>query len=485
MLTTIRSVAVREPVIALTAISSWLCFNAASQIPGGDSAPQMYDGTISFSSRQESSGRSLRFIADFLGQQKKSKLTGLVLGRLDAFNRVGATFGDERSSEFCNDYAQQLRTQLPPNTPVIRLSERRFAILLALDSMTTIIDIASHLAEEQPPQFQNGEDTLFVDLTLGVAVFPSHADSAESLFRRAELALNEAAAKDLNFEIYRPEATQQQAALWKFSSDLERAIKGGAIDIYMQPKVRVEDGRMAGAEALIRWRQESGRLVLPGEFVPIAERSGSIVPLTWLVFDRVAELVESWPPLDGAFKVAVNVSARVLEHTDFGPRLNALQERLAAFGVGLIVELTEESLISDYSSALARLHRIRKAGVDLAIDDFGKGYSSLSYLKDIPATEIKIDKSFVGTAAVDDKDWHIIKAATQLAHAFGMRVVAEGVDSVEALNALSDLGCEYAQGFFIARPMRGELLLEWARAYESSASGRRLFLNHAPTAAEA
>jgi EAL domain-containing protein (putative c-di-GMP-specific phosphodiesterase class I)/GGDEF domain-containing protein len=445
----------------------------------------MQDGSASFSSREESNGRSLQFIAEFLQRQKKSKLTGLVLGRLDAFNRIGATFGAERSTEFCNDYAQQLRTQLPPNTPVIRLAERRFAILLALDSMTTIIDITSHLAEEQPPQFQNGEDTLFVDLTLGVAVFPTHADSAESLFRRAELALNEAAAKDINFEIYRPEATQQQAALWKFTSDLERAIKVGAIEIYLQPKVQVSDGRVAGAEALIRWRQQSGRLILPGEFVPIAERSGSIVPLTWLVFDRVADLVESWPPFDRSFKMAINVSARVLEHTDFGPRLNVLHERLAAVGVGLIVELTEESLISDYSSALSRLHRIRKAGIDLAIDDFGKGYSSLSYLKDIPATEIKIDKSFVGTAAVDDKDWHIIKATTDLAHAFGMQVVAEGVDSVESLNALGELGCEYAQGFFIARPMRAELLLEWARAYESGVAARSPLQALVPSAVEA
>ena len=297
--------------------------------------------------------------------------------------------------------------------------------------------------------------------------------------------MNEASAKDLNFEIYRPEATQQQVALWKFSSDLERAIKSGGIETYLQPKIRVSDGEMVGAEALIRWRQESGRLILPGEFVPIAERSGSIVPLTWLVFDRVAELISAWPPFEGEFKIAINVSARVIDHTDFPQRLNSLAETLAKSGVGLILELTEESLISDYDSALGRLKRIRKSGVELAIDDFGKGYSSLSYLKDIPATEIKIDKSFVSTVPFDEKDMHIIKAATDLAHAFGMRVVAEGVDDAEAMRTLQSLGCEYAQGFFIARPMRADLLLEWARAYESTSTTLTRSQLGPPQAAEA
>ena len=427
----------------------------------------------------------MQFIAEFLKRESPHKLTGLLLAQLDAFNRIGATFGDDRSSEFCNDYAQQLRTILPPNTPVIRLAQRRFAILLSLDSMTTIIDIASHLAEEQPPQFQDDEDALFVDLTLGVAMHPTHADSAESLFRRAELALNEASAKDLNFEIYRPEATQEQVTLWKFQSDLERAIKCGGIEVYLQPKVRISDCEVIGAEALIRWRQESGRLILPGEFVPLSERSGSIVPLTWLVFDRVAELVSSWPAFEKEFKIAINISARVLDHTDFVPRLYSLADTLSSFGVGLILELTEESLISDDGSALGRLKRIRKSGVELSIDDFGKGYSSLSYLKDIPASEIKIDKSFVTNAPVDAKDRHIIKAATDLAHAFGMRVVGEGVDCIEVMQTLEALGCEIAQGFYIARPMRAELLLEWARAYGSTSTVRALTEQQAQNVAEA
>lgn len=425
--------------------------------------------------RSKRKSASLRFIDQFLRSDSAGKLTGLLVGQLDAFNRISATFGADESNAFCSDYSQQLRMLLPPSTPVIRLSERRFAVLLALDSVTTLIDVASRLGEEQPPQFRFGEDTFLVDLTLGIAVYPTHADDGASLFRRAELALNEARSRELTFEIYRPDATQQQAALWKFSSDLEQAVQKGALEVYMQPKVRVADGQMVGAEALVRWRQDSGRLVLPSEFIPLAERSGSVVPITWLVFDRIAEMAGSWPAFHEDFSIAVNVSAQALEHMEFRSRIGALKDGLQDRGIGLLVELTEESLVSTYEKTVSKLERIRKMGIGLAIDDFGKGYSSLTYLKDIPATEIKIDKKFVGSVASDKKDWHIVKAAMDLAHAFGMRVVAEGVDNSESLRVLEELGCELAQGFYIARPMRGELLADWVKAYKEQSSARLIF----------
>lgn len=418
---------------------------------------------------------SVRFIEQFLHQTSSSKLTGLLMGQLDAFNRISATFGQQQSETFCSDYAQQLRRLLPNGTPVIRLSERRFALLLSLDSITTIIDIASKLGEEQPPQLQIGEDTLFVDVTMGIAVYPTHADDAESLYRRAELALNGARSNELTYEVYRPDTTQQQAALWKFASDLERAVQTGDLEVYLQPKVRIRSGKIAGAEALVRWRQENGRLVSPSEFIPLAERSGSIVPITWLVFDRISEMASSWSQLPEGFCVAVNISAQVLDHIEFRGRLKALKDALEQQGVSLTLELTEESLVEHQEAKADKLQKIRKLGVGLSIDDFGKGYSSLTYLKDIPASEIKIDKDFIGSVASDDKDWHIVKATIELARAFGMTVVAEGVDNDESLRVLSELGCELAQGFFIARPMRADLLLDWVKNYAADTTGRMMF----------
>jgi diguanylate cyclase (GGDEF)-like protein len=411
----------------------------------------------------------LRFIEQVLSQARTGRLTGLLLGQLDAFNRISATFGQQQSDSFCADYAQQLRMVLPPNTPVIRLSDRRFAILLALDSMTGVIDVASRLAERQPPQLHIGEDTFLVDVTLGIAVYPTHADNAETLFRRAELALNDARQSELTFEIYRPDSTQQQAALWKFASDLDKAVQANELEVYMQPQINIETGQVAGAEALVRWRQESGRLISPSDFIPIAERSGSVVLITWFVFEQVASSASSWNGLPNGFALSVNVSARVLDHPEFRNRLVTLKTALAARNIELTLELSEESLVEDRSQGSGKLEKIRKLGIGLAIDDFGKGYSSLTYLKEIPATEIKIDKQFIGSVASDSKDLHIVKATIDLAHAFGMRVVAEGVDNDESLRVLSELGCERAQGFYIARPMRAEFLVDWVRKYGGGA----------------
>jgi diguanylate cyclase (GGDEF)-like protein len=434
------------------------------------------DPTETQATEQQSARQSprLRFIEQVLSQTKTGRLTALLLGELDAFNRISATFGQKQSDTFCAEYAQSLRMVLPPNTPVIRLSERRFAILLGLDSVTAVIDVAQRLAEKQPPQLHIGEDTFLVDVTLGIAVYPTHADNAETLFRRAELALNDARQSELTFEIYRPDSTSQQAALWKFASDLDKAVQANDFEVFMQPQISIKTGQVAGAEALVRWRQESGRLVSPSDFIPIAERSGSVVPITWYVFEQVASSAASWSGLPPGFTLSVNVSAQVLDHPEFRNHLATLKSALEARQIQLTLELSEESLVEDRSAGSGKLEKIRKLGIGLAIDDFGKGYSSLTYLKEIPATEIKIDKQFIGSVASDSKDLHIVKATIDLAHAFGMRVVAEGVDNDESLRVLTELGCELAQGFYIARPMRAEFLVEWVRKYGGGTTDKLL-----------
>jgi diguanylate cyclase (GGDEF)-like protein len=415
----------------------------------------------------------IRFIEQFLRQGQQGRLAGLLLGQLDAFNRIATTFGHEQCDAFCATYSERLREILPPRTPIIRLSERRFAVLVDCDSMSTIMDIAVALTEDNPPQIEVGGDHFLVDVTLGIAVFPSHADDAATLFRRAELALKEAREKELAFDIYRPDATQQQAALWKFETELQSAVARRQLEVYYQPKVELASRRVCGVEALVRWRTDSGNFVPASDFIPLAEANGAIVPLTWLVFERIVVQLEAWSSLPAGFSVAVNVSPQILSHPEFTTRVKALLAALEARKLKLTIELTEDSLVQGDASSLASIERLRKLGVDLAIDDFGKGYSSLTYLKQIPAVEIKIDKRFIGTVAVDETDKQIVKTVIALAHALGMRVVAEGVDSAEAVAAIAELECEMAQGFFIGRPMRGDLVLEWMEHYAASATNRR------------
>jgi diguanylate cyclase (GGDEF)-like protein len=417
---------------------------------------------------------SIRFIDQFLHQGQQGRLAGLLLGQLDAFNRIATTFGHEQCETFCAEHAEQLRAHLPPKTPIIRLSDRRFAVLLAVDSMSAVMDAAIRLTEEKPPQLAVAGDTFLVDVTLGIAVYPSHADDAATLFRRAELALKEARENELAFDIYRPDATQQQAALWKFETDLQNAVQRNELEVYFQPKVEIARRRVCGVEALVRWRTKSGRFVPAAEFIPLAERSGAIVPITWLVFDRIAERLEDWKGVTGPFSVAVNVAPQVLTHAEFMERVRSLKDALDKRGFGLTIELTEDSLVQSDDAALMCLDRVRKLSIDLAIDDFGKGYSSLSYLKQIPATEIKIDKRFIGNIAIDKKDQQIVETVVALGHAFGMRVVAEGVDGAEALAMIRQLRCEMAQGFFIARPMRGDLVPGWIEQYAATATNTKV-----------
>jgi EAL domain-containing protein (putative c-di-GMP-specific phosphodiesterase class I)/GGDEF domain-containing protein len=427
----------------------------------------------------------LRFIEQFLREGLENRLAGLLLGQLDAFNRIATTFGHERCESFCASYAEGLRDALPPGTPIIRLSDRRFAVLLACDSMSNVMDIAIALTEDRQPLIEVDGDRLLVDLTLGISVYPSHADDAETLFRRAELALKEAREKELAFDIYRPDATQQQAALWRFESELQDAVQRGKLEVYFQPKVEIASQRVCGVEALVRWRMESGAFVPASDFIPLAETTGVIVPLTWLVFGRIAERLRDWKAIPRPFSVAVNVSPQILAHAEFMQRVKTLKAALDEHSVRLTIELTEDSLVQGDASSLGCIERLRKLGIDLAIDDFGKGYSSLTYLKQIPAAEIKIDKRFIGNIAVDATDEKIVQTVIALAHALGMRVVAEGVDSAESIATVANLGCEMAQGFFIGRPMRGDLVPDWIEHYLGTATDRRPVARDWPSFAEA
>ncbi len=271
--------------------------------------------------------------------------------------------------------------------------------------------------------------------------------------------------RDLPYDVYRPHATEQQVTLWKLESDLKRAVADGDLEVHFQPKINLSTQEVSGVEALARWRTEDGRSQSPESFIPLAERTGTIVPLTWLVFDKVLEAVRSWKRFDEPLGLAINISPQIANHCEFFERLQNLRDELRRSHVRLVIELTEDSLLQGDSKSLSNLHKIRDLDVDLAIDDFGKGYSSLTYLKEVPATEIKIDKKFIEAIGVDKTDQQIVKAVIDISHALGMEVVAEGVDSAENLSMVVALGCDTAQGFLIARPMRGDHVVDWIESY--------------------
>lgn len=410
----------------------------------------------------------IRFIDQYLSRRSPAQLMSLLLIQIDSNNRIGTTFGTQAARDACADYADTLRAIVPKGSPVIRLSDRRFAVLISPESESEARDLAELIAEAHQPEMHVEDDHFSVDVTLGVAMCPLHADDAKTLFRRAELALKAAREEGESFAIYQQNATKHQATLWKLESDLKRAISDGELEVFFQPKVELISNSVCGAEALVRWPGQDGRALSPSNFVPIAERTGDIVAMTWSVFDLVLESVLSWGALESSFGLAINISPKVADHSEFYTRLNELHLHLKELNVQLMIELTEDSLLKNEGRSMSNLHKIRSLGVDLSIDDFGKGYSSLTYLKQIPATEVKIDKRFIGTIGIDETDQQIVKAVFDLAHGLGMKVVAEGVDSDLNLRKVAELGCDVAQGFVIARPMNGNDFFEWLGNYESA-----------------
>ena len=400
-------------------------------------------------------------IGRFVGLVQPGQVGGLLLIKLDLHNRIGTSFGRVYTRKFCKGYAQKLRRFLPKGTIVLRLSGRRMAIAIVRPTVTGIVDVARSIMDRVEPRIQLGTEKFTVDVHMGVTLYPTHAEDAETLLRRAELTLQQAVDSGVSMELYEPGASGFQKALWKFETDLKEAIRDGNLEVHLQPKYSLTERRVVGAEALVRWRNQSGDLVPAAEFVPAAERSGAITPLTWVVFDEVAMAAAQMENVPRPFVISVNVPAQVLADKEFFERLAKTRVELMRHQLSLVVELTEDSLMQTDSASLDVLKKIRKNGVGLAIDDFGKGYSSLNYLRQIPANELKVDRDFVRAVSVDEKDKHIVKTAIELAQAFKMQSTAEGVDSLEVLYELAAMKCDVVQGYFIARPMRVEALERW------------------------
>lgn len=415
--------------------------------------------------RKHTGGNPLFAFSVFLDRMMRKVPEGQVLGlflmQVDQNSRIATSFGRKYTRRFCRMYASRLRKYLPKGAVVIEMPERRFGIALIRSSVPDVVDTGRALMDKVEPRLQIGSEKFSVDVRMGIALYPTHCDDGESLFRRGELALRQAQESQIPMEIYEPDASSFQKALWMFETELKQAINQGILEVYYQPKYEISERRVCGAEALVRWKTQQGRMMPAAEFVPAAERSGAIIPLTWLVFDQVMNSASKFEGLPRPFSISINVPPQALIEPQFFEKLTAVKIELARYDMSLVVELTEDGLMQTDSASIEVLERIRGLGVGLAIDDFGKGYSSLNYLRQIPASELKIDQEFVRSIALDEKDRHIVKTAIELAAAFSMDSVAEGVDNEEALQILEELGCKVIQGYFLARPMSMDALREW------------------------
>jgi len=297
---------------------------------------------------------------------------------------------------------------------------------------------------------------------VGIALSSDAGIDGEAIVRDAGTAMHRAKEQGGgHVEVFDAEARNRSVARFEVESELRRALEQGELCVYYQPVVDLT-GRLEKVEALVRWSHPSGRIVLPGDFVPLAEASGLIVQLGDMVLHMACEQVNQWRrqhPALAHLGVAVNISSAQLRSDDAVRNMTTIVESTGLPLSALILELTESVLMDERTGSVSKLAALRSLGVRLAVDDFGTGYSSLLYLRRYPLDMLKIDRSFVAGLVDNPEDATIVDAVVRLGHSFGLQTVAEGVETADQLRLLRGLGCDMGQGHFWARPMPPETLL--------------------------
>jgi diguanylate cyclase (GGDEF)-like protein len=384
---------------------------------------------------------------------------------LDHFKEINDTLGHHAGDRLLQEVSQRLRASLADDDTFARLGGDEFGVLLPrIARPGDAAVVAQRLLSQLREPFLIDGLTLEVDGSIGIACTPAHGVAVEQLIQRADIAMYAAKEGGRGYVLFEPQLDRYSPRRLSLAGSLRSAIADGEIVLFFQPKAELHGGRIVGVEALARWNHPRLGLIGPSEFVPIAEQTGLIGPLTSHVLGAALRQVREWRDEGEELSVAVNLSARSFLDAQLAVEIPRLLERWDVDASLLELEITESMLMLDPGRAKATLDRLSGIGLRISVDDFGTGYSSLANLKRLPVDGIKIDKSFVIDMPHDASDAAIVRSTIELAHNLGLRVVAEGVESHEAWQRLVDMGCDLAQGFHVSRPLpadaMGRLLAE-------------------------
>jgi diguanylate cyclase (GGDEF)-like protein len=386
----------------------------------------------------------------------------VMLMDLDHFKEINDTLGHHFGDLLLQEIGPRLSSVLREDDLMARLGGDEFGIVLPdLPDEGVAIRVVERLIEELEQPVSVEGLALDISGSVGIAMFPQQANDAETLLRRADVAMYAAKENGGGYEIYDDDLDRHNPERLTLIGQVRPAIESGEFVMYYQPKVRLEDGRVAGAEALIRWEHPTLGLVPPDHFVPLVEKTVLLRPLTHFVAETVLSQWRQWADMGIRLPLAINISARSLLDGQLPDEVEELLERYEVPPAFLRLELTESFLMGDSGRSTAVLDRLSDVGVGLSIDDFGTGYSSLSYLKRLPIEEIKIDKSFVMQMHVDANDFMIVRATVDLGKNLGLRTVAEGVEDLQTFDRLAEFGCDEAQGYYISKPVPAIEFTRW------------------------
>ena len=378
---------------------------------------------------------------------------------LDHFKEVNDTLGHEYGDKLLMKASQRIQQCVRESDTVARLGGDEFvAILPDVAEMAHLGRVAQSIVYMMTAPFQLDDHTAFVSASIGIASYPADADSITSFVSAADRAMYVAKERGRNgFSFFTPSMQQKVQQRLTLANDLRDAIMKEQLHIFLQPIVDISSGHIVKAEALIRWKHPQHGMVPPDKFIPIAEEMGLIHDIGNWVFHQAVQAMQGWLKFrtadNGCCQISINMSARQFVHGDVG---GAWIKHLDAMHVSarhLVIEITESLLLGDEADIMSKLDRFRDVGMQIALDDFGTGYSAMAYLKKFHIDYLKIDRSFVRDLETDPNDRAIAEAIVVMAHKLGLKTIAEGVETEQQKAMLAEVGCDYVQGYFYARPM--------------------------------
>ncbi|MBA1297262.1 putative bifunctional diguanylate cyclase/phosphodiesterase [Pseudomonas carnis] len=382
---------------------------------------------------------------------------------IENYRVINEGFGPEGVEHMLCEASRCLSSSLLASDTAARIAGSEFLLLLENTEIDSAVARADQLHGALTEPLRIGNDEVRHEVSIGIAAYPADGQQVEELINRAAIARHDAANLPGHLQIYQPDrdlAHQRQITLIR---DLRRAVIEGELFLCYQPKLDLRHGHVSQAEALLRWQHPTLGQVAPGEFIPLAERTGSMSALTLWVIEEAIRQIAEWAQRGLVIQLSVNISVNDLADDDLAIRVTAL---LAQYHVGaehLIFEITESAIMHNPQQALSVLEQLRNCGISLSVDDFGTGYSSLAQLQRLPVQELKIDQSFVRNLDSTSGDGVIVRSTIEMSHSLGLKVVAEGVEFEHSLTLLKRWNCDTAQGYLISRPLNAMAFERWMR----------------------
>ncbi|TFB60866.1 EAL domain-containing protein [Cryobacterium sp. TMT2-17-1] len=400
----------------------------------------------------------------------RSRNRALLLLDLDRFKEVNDSLGHDAGDRLLVQVGRRLLEGLQSGDLLARLGGDEFAVLLERTDQVEAEAVANKLRATLAQPFTLEGISLQTSASIGIALYPDQGDDLTALLRKADMAMYKAKATHSGHHVYRSADNRHGDARLRTLQELRLALTEDQLVLHYQPKICLKTGFVSGVEALVRWNHPERGLVFPDQFLTLVEEAGLMHALTQEVLRKALDQSVLWAAQARTLTVAVNLSASSLIDADLPERVGTMLSARGLLPTALMLEITEDFLMADRDRARDILTRLRASGIRISVDDFGTGYSSLAYLRDLPIDELKLDQSFIFPMADDARAAALVASTIDLAHGLGLKMVAEGVENSVAYDELVRYGCDFAQGYFMSRPLSAAALDEWLTARQSAAA---------------